>query len=96
MPPPLVGGLEVLEHLDQDAQLDALGVRLDLLGLRRKLIGAAGEEDDAILLDGGDGRIDAVGRPATCSASAASCAACSVSASAWVASLAALPSGRSS
>src|SRR3712207_7647246 len=52
-----VGGFEVAQHLDQDAQLDPLGVGLDLARLRRQLVGAAGEKDDTVLLDGRDGRV---------------------------------------
>jgi hypothetical protein len=54
-----VVGLEVLHHLNEDAELDALGVRLDFPRLRRQVVGAAREEDDAILLDRRDRRVHA-------------------------------------
>ena len=37
-----VGALVVLEHAHQHAQLDAVGMRLDLLGLRRQHVGHPG------------------------------------------------------
>jgi hypothetical protein len=51
----LLGELVVLEHLQQDAELDPLRVGLDLAGLRRQLLHAAREDDHAVGL-GGDGR----------------------------------------
>ncbi|QYU68057.1 hypothetical protein J4558_24940 [Leptolyngbya sp. 15MV] len=50
------GLLEVLEHLQQRAELDALGMRLDLLGLGRKLGDGAGEDDERAEVFGGGGR----------------------------------------
>jgi hypothetical protein len=44
--------LGVLEHLEEDADLDALGVGHDLLGLGGEFVGAAGVDDDTLVLGG--------------------------------------------
>ena len=47
--------LGVLEHLEEHAEFDALGVGHDLLGFGGHLVGAAGVDDDALVLGGVDG-----------------------------------------
>src|SRR4051812_22060002 len=60
--PALIAGFKVAHHLDKDSQLDAARVRLNLLRLRRELLGRARKKDHPVFLDRRQRRIDAFGR----------------------------------